>query len=1109
MKKQNLTSVYRWWLFILPVCLFLCSATGYTQNNMKVSGTVVDDKGEPLIGVSIIVKGTASIGTITDVDGKFSLSDLSSKAVLVVSYVGFATQDVPVNGRSQLNIKLIEDLKALNEVVVVGYGTMRKKDLTGAVTQIIPDKIATENPKTVQDVLRGTAGVSISYDPSGKGGGNFQIRGQRSVYGPDKDNHDRSFDPLIVLDGMMFMGELSEINPDDIGQIDILKDASAAAIYGAQAANGVIIITTKKGQQGKAKVNVSANYGVVQRSAYRAVFNADEYIQHRTDWYKRNTYGINPATGAYEAYQAVDSKGVLVKPTGYYENPNNLTKYGITIDQWRAYDNASDQSDAGIFADRIYLAYTPKANYIAGKTFDWYDHTFRTGIQQDYNGSVSGANDRMNYYLSFGYLNSQGAVVYDDYKSFRSNMKVEGQVTNWLNIGANVNFQNRSDNPYDYNWCMSPNLGLNSGDANVNQIRNSPFASYEDDNGLVQYPNGATAPASWRGMNFDVRRQYQKQDAGYTILNTILSAKVKLPFGISYSFNAAPRYQWYHNYFWASSQNPDWVSTNGYVKRQNDWNFEWSLNNQLHWDQTFNSVHKVDLTLVQEAERHQTFSDIINARNFIPSDALGYHNTANSTLASSDYTTKDTQQSADALLARLFYSYSDRYMLTTSVRRDGYSAFGTSNPYAVFPSLGVAWTFTNEKFFKYEPVNYGKLRISWGKNGNRGLQDPYVALANLTGSSGQGYVNSSGQLTNFQYLRIERMPNPNLKWETSTAWNLGLDFGLLNNRIAGTLEYYSIATHNMIMQQSLVNVTGFNNVYTNLGEVSNKGFEFTINSSNLKTPEFEWNTSFNLAYNQNKIIHLYYEYQDMLDASGNVIGKKEKDDPTNNWFIGKPISEVWDYKVAGIWQVNEMDEAAKYGQRPGDPKVKNNPANDTQNADGSTKIVWNNDDREFLGQRTPPLNLSMRNDFTLFKNWTVSVNMYARTGFIKTSNLFMNDDNSSNNVDQTFNVWKKPYWTPENPSSKYGRLQAQGPTGGPTLPIKVFNCSFLRLDNISLSYSLPQKWTSRLQIDRVRISGAIRNVAVWTKDWPYGDPETSNDGGLATRVFSLGLNVVL
>jgi TonB-linked SusC/RagA family outer membrane protein len=1050
-----------------------------------VTGTVKDYSGEVLPGVSIHIVGTTQ-GTVTGAGGTYRIDVPDRNAVLEFSYISYVTQQVTVGNRTIIDVSLQEDTKNLEEVVVVGYGTMRKKDLTGSITQIRPSRIADENPKTVQDILRGTPGLNVGYDASAKGGGSMQIRGQRSVYTDGGHN-----DPLIILDGMMFYGELSEINPDDIGQIDILKDASAAAIYGAKAANGVIIISTKKGKPGKPVVNITTNLGFTAKSAYREVFDTEEYIQHRENWQKRLTYALNPATGAYEPYQ------VTQKNAGYYEKPENLSKFGVSLEQWRAYStNTAGESDASIYARRLGLQGPILENYLAGNTYNWYDNTFRTGLNKDVNASVSGASDKMNYYLSFGYLKNEGAVRGNEYSAIRSNIKVEGKVTDWLDVGANINFQNRSDGDIQ--------VGLGTGYGDQNEIWNSPYSLHHDADGNPLWrPHGEGVTIYH--YNYDFERQYLDLDRGYTVFNSILTAKVRLPFNITYSFNAAPRWQYYHDRYFVSSEHPDRTSLNSYVNREQTSRFDWSLNNTLAWEQTFADKHRVSLTLVQEAENRSSWLDRIEAYNILPTDALGFHNTENADKSRSNFKSTDTHQTADALLGRLFYSYDDRYMLTASIRRDGYSAFGQNNPYATFPSVALGWSFVNEDFFKWQAMSAGKLRISYGQNGNRSLSDPYVSLANLGSGTGsmQGYIQGTNTV-NFNYLAMSRLANPYLQWEKTTAYNLGLDFGFFNDRITGTAEYYVMNTHDMIMNQRLPGFAGFSSITTNLGEVQNRGVEISINSTNIRNDILEWNTTLGFSYNKNEIKHLYYENEDVLDSDGNVTGTKEMDDTSNGWFIGQPISAIWNYRVTGIWQVSELEEATRHGQKPGDPKVANiYTADDKVNADGSITPVYNDKDKEILGQTAPPVHWSLRNDFTFFKCLNFSFNIYSYMGHKSTETVYLNHDNDGNRITYLHNILAKEYWTPENPSNTYARLDATGPAGATGAP-RLHDRSFIRLENITLGYTLPKAWTSKLLIDKAKIYGSIRNVGVWQKDWEYGDPET---GGLATRIFTLGLNL--
>ena len=1058
-------------MFVQPMTAYADDSVASVQNvqqKQTVSGVVKDATGEPVIGASIVEKGTTN-GTITDFDGNFSL-EVSKGATLVISFVGYQTQEVVATPGKTLNIQLSEDAEVLDEVVVVGYGTMRKKDLTGSVVQINPNKIEDQNPGSVQDVLRGTPGLQIGYDSSAKGSGaSIQLRGQNSL--------GTSTSPLIILDGMQFYGELSEINPDDIGQIDVLKDASSAAVYGAKAANGVIIITTKKGKEGKPVINVSANLAANTKAAYRDVYGPTGYMKYREDWYKATTYGQR-ADGTW-GYYGKDS-GI---PEGYYDHYSNVS----SSDAWASNGPKTLQSGESLeslYARRMGFdtdAALVMENYLAGRTYNWEDATFRTGFNQDYNASISGATDRMNYYFSFGYLNNEGAKQGDDYHAFRSNMKLNAKITDWLEIGANVNFQDRSDE------SNAVPLGSNYWDNN--QLRESPFAVRFDENGNeIQYPR--TGNPTNGGYNYHFNDMYDDLEKGYTVLNTIFNAKVTLPFGFTYAFNIAPRYQWFYDRYFMSADLPNSTASSRGVNRKSSKSFDWSLNNTLTWDKTFDE-HRFTVTLVQEAEENRYWSDNIEARNITPTDVLGLHYISGLNKEQSSFWSTDTHSTAAAYLGRLFYSFKDRYMFTGTVRRDGYSAFGQNNPWATFWSVGGSWLFSEEKFVDLDWLNTGKFRVSYGTNGNRSLGDTYLALSNLSNGGVMGYWNN-GSSDVINALYVDRLGNPNLEWEKTTAYNVGLDFAVLDYRLTGSIEWYHKKTHDMIMAQRLPNFTGFSSITTNLGEVQNSGIEITLNSSNIQRENFTWDTSFGFSYNKNKINHLYYEY----DENG-----KEIDDTSNGWFIGKPIGEIWDFEVDGIWQLDEAAEAAKVNQKPGDPKVINHYTADDK-ADGTP--VYNDNDKVYQGTTAPPIYWNMRNDFTFFKNWKFSFSMYSYMGHKSRAGYYLNGDNSGSMFTQTCNTYVKEYWTPENPTNEYGRLNAVGPSGA-TGVNKVYNRSFVRLDNISLGYTLPKEWTRKFAMERVHLTAGINNVLT-LDSWEYGDPET---GGFANRQFQFGINVTL
>ena len=1054
------------------------------QQSGIVKGQVTDKNGEAVIGATIKVKGVENAGTVTDFDGNFDLKSAPPSGTLVVSYVGFKTKEVAYKNGQSVKIVIEEDSETLQEVVVVGYGTMRKKDLTGSVVQIDPSKLADQNPGSVQDLLRGTPGLQIGFDSSAKGSGaSIQLRGQNSLYTDGSHNS-----PLIILDGMQFAGELSEINPDDIEQIDVLKDASSAAIYGAKAASGVIIITTKKGKQGKPIINVSMNLAANTKAAYRDVFSASEYMTYREDWYKAQTYGYRE-DGTW-GYYGKDS-GI---PTGYYDNINNISKYGLTQDQWAS--NGPKTLQAGesmlsLYARRMGFdadAALVMENFLAGKTYDWNDATFRTGFNQDYNASISGATDRVNYYLGFGYLKNQGAIQGDDYHAYRANMKLNAKITDWLEVGANVNFQDRSD-------TSSP-VPLGSNYWDNNQLRESPYAlRFDADGNELQYPR--TGNPTNGGYNYHFQQKYIDLEKGYTVLNTIFNAKITLPFGFTYQFNIAPRYQWFYDRYWMSAELPNSTPADRGVNRNSSKTFNWNLNNTLTWDRTFADLHHFTVTLVQEAEENRYWSDNISARNITPTDVLGFHYISGANKEQSSFSTNDTHYTAAAYLGRLFYGFMDRYMLTATVRRDGYSAFGQNNPWANFWSLGASWVLSEEKFAQnWKWLNMAKLRLSYGTNGNRSLSDTYLALSNLANGGLYAYYkygSTSQEVLNA--LSVSRLGNPNLEWEKTSSWNFGLDFSVLDRRLSGSIDVYHKRTHDMIMAQRLPNFTGFSSITTNLGEVTNSGFEITLRSTNINTKDFKWNTSLGFSYNKNKIKHLYYEY----DEDG-----KEMDDTSNGWFIGKPIGEIWYWETDGIWQADEAEQAALVNQKPGDPKVINHYTEDDKILEDGTRVpVYNDKDRVYQGTTQPPIYWNMRNDFE-YKDFTFSFSMYSYMGHKSRAGYWLNGDNSGSMFTQTCNTYKKEYWTPENPTNEYARLNAVGPSGVTGIE-KVYNRSFVRLDNITLGYTLPRDITNKLGIQRVHVTAGINNV--FTIDsWEYGDPET---GGFANRQFQFGLNVTL
>ncbi|GAB3927553.1 SusC/RagA family TonB-linked outer membrane protein [Larkinella terrae] len=999
-----------------------------------ITGRVVtQEDNSPIPGVTVVIKGT-TIGTNTDVDGKYQLKVNDDNAILVFSAVGYVSQEKPIGNLSILDVTLASDQKMLNEVVVVGYGTQKKRDLTGAVSQINTTKLENENPNSVQDILRGNvAGLSVGMSPSAKGGGSLLVRGRNSL--------NAATSPLLVLDGAIYYGELSDINPNDIETIDVLKDASSAAVFGAKAASGVILITTKKGKEGKPTININTNIGMASVGRNQPVYSPDGFVSWRSDVMKNINSTYKP---------------------GQFDNPANLPA-GVTTDQWLAYDGSKGDPTT-VWLQRLGMQPIEIENYKAGRSVDWYNMIFQNGMRQDHTVSVSGRNDGTNYYFSLGYLDNKGMLYNDRFKTVRGRLNLETKISKFLSVGVTTQFSDRDESPVVVDYNLARTL--------------SPWGTPLNDDGTYKWrPNNEASGGNHPYYNLSLTDQKIK----YTTLNTTLFGLVTLPFGITYRVNFTPRYEFYEKFNAISSKHADYAATGGTASRQEYKVYYWQVDNILKWNKTF-GAHNFDVTLLANAEKYQKWDNTMTNKGFLPTDALGYHGISTGT--SPTVTSNDEYSTGDGLMARLFYSLKDRYMVTLSTRRDGYSAFGQKNPRALFSSAALGWVFTDEKFFKSSWLNYGKLRLSWGSNGNRDI-GRYVALSDLT-TGKYLYVKQDGTVYQANQLYVNRMQNPNLKWERTSSLNLGLDFGILNNKIDGSVEFYKSSTKDLLVQRSLPNVVGFDWVMDNLGEVQNRGIEFSLNSVNFDRPNFSWRSMATFQLNRNKIVHLYGD----KDANG-----KEIDDVANRWFIGHSIDEIWNFQVDGVWQTSEKEQATKYGVRPGDFKIR-----DVDN-DGK----YTNADKVFQGWTNPRFRWTLRNEFKLFKSIDVSFVLYSYWGHKAAFNQAKNIDGF---LDRT-SSYILPYWTPDNPINDYARLYSSegGATGFGVYKYR----SFIRLDNISVGYSLPKSLVQKASIQNIKFFASVRNVGYYAPQWNYWDAEPDSDGNNVPvpRILTAGIDITL
>ena len=1022
---------------LVMVLSYLGAGQMLAQSSRDVKGSVVDARTQEAIpGTNVVIKGSSK-GVVTDGEGTFTLSAKPGD-VLVFTFIGYESHEEAVGSRSILKVNLTASASNLEEVVVIGYGTAKKSDLTGSVVRINSETFKNQPMTQLTDMLTGTvAGFYANQSASAAGGSSLEIRGPNSL--------NAATDPLVVLDGVIFNGSIRDINPSDIDAIDILKDASAAAVYGARAASGVIIVTTKKGKSGKPIINLSTKVGVAGVTNNFRPFDAAGYITFRRDVLQQ----ANPTL-----------------PNYYFYDPANLPA-GVNVDQWRAASKNPQADNTNEWLGRLRLFPVEVDNYLAGKTVNWYDMVIRPAVRQSHDISIGGGAERVSYYWSLGYDNNEGVIRGDKFSTIRSRMNVDFQVNNWLHTGINAQFADRDESavPAD----------------TVGMYRSSPYGSeYEADGRLKWYPHDYAGGGAQHPL---INYYGQNRLAKINTLFASLYAKINLPFGIDYKLSFQPRYEFNKDYNFWSSQTIAGGSTRsqGYGTRQESSLYERFIDNLLHWNKQF-GIHTFDVTLLYTSEQKKTWSSLMTNQTFVPNQNLGYH--ALQFGSNPSLSNLDTQINGDAAMGRVNYNLMDRYLFTASVRRDGYSAFGQKNPRAIFPAAAFGWVISDEKFFKVSAINRMKLRLSWGVNGNREI-GPYAALAQLSSNL---YYNG----TNVQVgVYNNTLSNPNLMWERTESYNVGFDVGLLNNRVDVSADYYDITTTDLLMNRQLPQLTGFTSIVSNLGRLGNKGVELTINTVNVTQRNLSWKSNFVFSLNRNKIKNLFGDYQ-QVDVNGQKV-TQEVPDYTNQWFPGQALDRVWNYDVTGVWQSSEAAEAAKYRMVPGDYKARDLDNNGTYEA---------LKDKAFIGYTQPRFRLGFRNDFTFFRNFTASIFIRADLGHIA---AFPEALHSSSETYDRRNTYAIPYWTPDNQNSEWARPMVNYNAYGGGLMIYKSR-SFVRVQDVSLGYNLPAPLAQRMKLNNARAFVSARNLFTFTK-WPGWDPESLN--APMPRIVTVGVDFSL
>lgn len=969
-----------------------------------VKGQVTDKNGDGVIGATVKVKD-AQAGTVTDYNGNFSLN-VQKAGTLVVSYIGYLTKEIAFTPGQTLNITIEEDATALDEVVVVGYGVQKKSDVTGSVTSINKDRLSKLPVTNVLQAVQGAAaGVTISQGSSIPGDApSALVRGRNSI--------NAGTGPYIVVDGIPISksgGSLNDINPGDIESMEILKDASATAIYGTNGANGVILITTKHGKEGKPSVSYNG------------------YVGFETFAHKMDFCDGQQITQRYKDYVA--------------QNPGE-TMYN---------DFVKNQNEADAQA--------------AGRETDWlYDMVSQTGIIHDHNVTVNGGAEKIKYFISGDYMSQKGVLKGFNYKRYSMRMNIDADVTDYLRIGTNSYIVSHNRDGGRVNFMMAEAM--------------SPYGKvYEDDGSYCIYPMYTESLFfnPMRDINQDhERRQWNINLNAYAELNfgNIWKPLTGLTYKFNFGYSFVPKRE---NYYNGAEQN----DPNGYGYIFNAETQSRTVENILTYAKDIQK-HHFDITLLFASSRKKYHDNTATGAKFINDELLWHNLGGGGTQTAKSYT--DLYKTVSQM-GRLNYSYDSRYLFTFTVRRDGSSVFGADNKYGTFPSVALGWNIANEKFMeKADWLNNLKLRLSYGKAGNEAI-GVYETLAKMSNAA----LTMDGQSATALYPS-SRMGNSGLGWETTKTFNIGIDFGFLNNRINGNIDFYTSTTTDLLLQRNLPKVSGYSNVYMNMGKTANKGLEITINSKNIVTKDFTWGTNLVWSWNKNEIKDLYGD---------------EKSDIGNRWFIGEPISVIYDYEMVGIWQKDEIDRGDHLNwdpqAQPGDVKLRD------VNGDGK---IDPNDDKTIQGQTTPKWIGGLTNTFT-YKNLSLSIFIQTVQGLKRNNSLL---GTASDEMGRRNSTTEVGYWTESNPSNEFRSLSKTSNRWGYGFPC---DASFTRIKDVTLSYQFPAQITNALRISALTVYASARNLATFTS-WKGWDPEADITqrgwGGYEnnypmTKSYVFGLNV--
>lgn len=965
--------------FTFALLFIFINVIGQESSGFILKGVVFDNMGEPLPGCSVLKKNSKS-GTITSLDGEFSIN-VELNDILIFSFIGFENKEISVRSKESLVVNMSEETNVLEEVQVIGYGTVKKGNLTTSVSKVKTDGISDFALSRLESSLDGQlAGVQVQTSSGQPGTAPYiRVRGVGSI------NADTN--PLYVVDGMVIDDPevVGNLNINDVESMEVLKDASAAAIYGSRGSNGVVLITTKKGKEGNAKVDLKVSWGIQKLSRSIEMLNGPEYLEARME-----------------------------------ANPSEKDKLMNLL------SNA--------------------------QTYNHIDYIMRNALRQNYQLSIRGGSNKVRYMTSLNYLDQDGIVKNTGYKLLSGRASIQADVKNWLKLNLNLSpsYSNKIDKRIDRK------------EGNIHKLLIAPTIQPTNSgvDGVEEYPLNNIQRTRYAISQIN---DYEYSDKRYQVLGDI-SADIRLMKGLNYTFKSGfTYYNRTREDFWPTSVTLNTPARGGYWGNEY---LKWMIDNIITYKVVINKIHNLNATFVYSAEKVTSNSQYLNGKDF-PSDLIHTLNVAG--VIGSDSNTAKSENSLLSYVGRLNYDYKDKYLLSFSYRRDGSSRF-PMNPWGNFFAASAGWKISEESFFKkIKPVmNNLKLRFSFGETGNNRVGD-YASYSLLTNGS---YVFGEEKNKEVGFFQ-NNISNPELTWEKKSSYNYGLDFGFLNNRISGSIDYYNQNTKDLLLQIPILANTGFTTKYDNIGKINNKGIEFEITSRNL-VGSFKWETTFNISYNKNKVLQLGPDNSPIIGGDFYAYVSLTK--------VGYPVGMFYMHVADGVFRDAEEVNTTPHwaGSQAGDPKLKD--------INGDNKV--DSDDRTFVGCGIPTYNWGMTNKFT-YKNFQLSVLLTGAGGNKIYNAIGRQLDQGTDYSNNLYKHWNNRWRSPEEPGD--GITPRINATGAITTPSTrwLYDGTFVRISNATLSYTFNKKVLNKIRFEALRAYISADNIYTFDH-YPVGwNPQVS------------------